>query len=93
MKYIRNNNFVLRNIMNKNMLFPIGQMTQEMQGAIILNDIATLIWNCMENYCDKENILKRVLSEYDVEESQAINDIDELLNLLCTNGLVYKSES
>ena len=78
--------------MDKKMLFPIGTSTQEMQGTIIFNEIAALVWEQMSEYVTKEHLVETIVNEYDVSYETAETDIDALLETLLSNSLISCDE-
>ena len=92
MRYRRNNGYILRSVMNKNMLFPIGTSTQEMQGTIIFNEIAAFVWNQMDEFVTKEHLVGTIVNEYDVSYESAETDVDALLNTLLSYSLISCDE-
>ena len=92
MKYRRSEKYVQRTIMNKKMLFPIGEETKKYQGTIVLNDIASLIWDLMDDYVDENYIVKKILEMYDVSQEQAKQDVSLLLDSFKEHFLVIEKE-
>jgi hypothetical protein len=92
-EYKRNDMYILRIIMGKYMLFPVNEHTQNFQGAVLLNDIAVLLWNEMEHYVTKTVLLNKIVTEYDVEVSQAEADLQSLLDMLVLYSIVEECDT
>ena len=75
MKYIRNNNFVHRNLMGKDMLFPIGKVQNNFQGAVLLDEVSLFIWNSLSEKKELSIIAIEVSRDFDVDYNTALNDI------------------
>ncbi|WP_195928872.1 PqqD family protein [Clostridium sp. 1001270J_160509_D11] len=72
--------FVKREIMGDCILVPIGQ--NEFNGLITLNNMASFIWDNIESSKDEEDLLQKILDEYEVEREVANADLDEFLQTL-----------
>lgn len=81
--------FVLRKIGPQYMAVPFGAMTQSIKGMISLTESAYLLWQAMDNGVDtKEALVARLLEEYDVEEEDAVKDVEEFLAFLNEIGVM-----
>ena len=47
-----------------------------------------MIWHCLEQGMDREQILAAMLEEYEVDRPTAEADLDELLQGFCRAGLL-----
>lgn len=74
--------FVHREIVGENLLIPVGESSTSFNGIITMNDIATFIWNNIEESETEDDLLKKILSEYEVDEKTAKEDMEEFLNIL-----------
>ena len=72
--------FVLRNVLDEYLLMPTGDILQNSQGMIILNEVSADIWKIIEKPCDVEDIIHSMLEIYDVSEDQLRHDVLETLN-------------
>jgi len=54
----------------------------------LLNEIGTRIWQLIERKIDFENLVKKLLSEYDVESEKLRADLKEFIEELKTKGLI-----
>lgn len=80
-----NKAFVLRKIYGKNILMPV-RSNQASQDPILLNDVATLIWEEVERNSQRENVIDAIIKIYglslDSPEVIAINSfIDQLTEM------------
>ena len=74
--------FVLRNIVGETILVPIGQNNEAFNGLISINELGKFIWENIESAKDKEELLQRILDEYEVDKDIAKDDLDEFLGKL-----------
>ena len=80
--------FVLRNIVGETILVPIGQNNEAFNGLITINELGKFIWQNIESAKDEEELLQRILDEYEVEKDVAKADLDEFLDILRKNEIV-----
>jgi len=71
--------FVLKNILDEWIAMPTGANIRDFEGAIVLNEVSAHIWRQLEKPVSRDDLLKSVLDEYDVDEQTAAADLDELL--------------
>ena len=74
--------FVLRNIVGETILVPIGQNNEAFNGLISINELGKFIWENIESAKDEEELLQRILDEYEVDKDIAKADLDEFLGKL-----------
>lgn len=80
-------NFVLRRIPEMNLVMPTGENINTYKGALLLNDTAALIYECLAEGLDKQAILDRLTDTYDVTAEKALADIDKTFALLVEGGV------
>ena len=71
--------FILRNVVDEHILMPTGDNIGKFNGTVLLNDVAAFVWEKLQNPLSKEDLLKAVLDEFEVEENAAEADLDALL--------------
>lgn len=74
--------FVLRNIVGETILVPIGQNNEAFNGLITINELGKFIWENIESSKDEDELLQKILDEYEVEKEVAKADLDEFLQTL-----------
>lgn len=82
--------FVLRNVVDEFIVMPTGDNIAKFEGAVVLNEVSAFIFRQLENAVSREDILSAVLNEYDVDETQAANDLDALLAQFESMGILEK---
>ena len=85
--------FILREIAGDYVLVPTGAATQEFNGLITLTETAKFIWVNVEKVDSFEEMVARILEEFDVDKETATRDavlfIDQLVKagfLKCTKA-------
>ena len=83
-----NKNFILRNIAGESILVATGSATQDFNGMITLNEVATFILENIDE-CEREEVLvEKVLEEFEIDEETARSDVREFLNQAIKFGIV-----
>ena len=71
--------FVLREIAGDLLLVPAGQTALDLNGMIILNEVGGEVWKLLPEVADEEELISRLLEEYDVQEEVLLQDVDSFL--------------
>ena len=83
-----NKDFILRNIAGESILVATGSATQDFNGMITLNEVATFILENIDE-CETEQVLvEKVLEEFEIDEETAKNDVREFLDQAIKFGIV-----
>ena len=80
--------FILRDIAGDYVLVPTGETTQDFNGLITLTDTAKFIWENIEKVDSLEEMIERILEEYEVDKKTAIKDAVPFINGLVKSGFV-----
>ena len=83
-----NPGFVLRNVVGEYVLMPTGDNISKFQGTVLLNEVSALVWEKLQSPVSKEDLLKAVLDEFEVEKAVASADLDVLLETLRGYNLI-----
>ena len=73
--------YLLRKVAGKNIVVSVGSDV-EFNGMLTLNDTGVFFWELLKNDITKEDMLEKVLGEYDVDSQTASEDIDEFLKII-----------
>ena len=85
-----NKDFILRNIAGESILVATGSATQDFNGMITLNEVATFILENIDE-CEREEVLVgKVLEEFEVDEETARSDMREFLDQAIKFGIILK---
>ena len=74
--------FVVRQIMDNIVAVPVGQTALRLNGMILLNDVSKVIWDCLEQETELEEIVTAVTDVFEVDPLVAQADILEFLDKL-----------
>ena len=82
--------FVLREIAGDYVIIPIGRTVLSFNGLITVNEIGAFLWNLLLEDVTKEDLVAKVLDEYEVDEETAREDIQEFLDTLVSGGILER---
>ena len=80
--------FIKRTVGGRNIAVAVGERCKDFDGMITLNDMASFIWDCLENDTTAEEIVKKVLKEYEVDKEKATEDVAAFIKTLKDAGLI-----
>lgn len=80
--------FIMRQIAGENMLIPTGETTQEFNGMITMSETAKFIWENVESCESLDELVQRILDEFDVDEELAHKDAAGLIGELVQAGIM-----
>ena len=80
--------FILRNVVDEHILMPTGDMIGTFNGTVLLNDVSAFVWEKLQNPVSREDLLKAILDEFEVEKAVAATDLDALLATLKEYGVI-----
>ncbi|MBQ3330457.1 MAG: PqqD family protein [Ruminococcus sp.] len=72
-------NFVLKKIGGSYMVVPVRTRAVDFSGIIKLSESGAFLWKILEKGADREELIARILEEYEVDEATAAADIDRFL--------------
>ena len=84
--YQRNDDYIYRRIVNETILVPIHQDVSEMEGIYAMNDVASYLWDCLENPATRKELTAALLEEYDASPETIAHDLDRFLDDLLIIG-------
>ena len=71
--------FILRNVAGSDVVVPIGQATLDFNGMMNLNETGAFLFNKMIEGTTREDLIKDLTNEYDVDEETATKDVDAFI--------------
>lgn len=80
--------FILRDIAGECVLVPTGATTQEFNGLITMSETAKFIWENIEKVDSLEEMVQKILDEYEIDEETAKKDAVGFISQLLANGFV-----
>lgn len=72
--------FIIREVVGEIILVPVGEGA--LNGLITINKVGRYIWENIESVSDEDELLNKILSEYEVDEKTAKADMEEFLEVL-----------
>ena len=80
--------FVLRDIAGDLLLIPAGKAALDLNGMLTLNEGGGEIWRLLPEVKDEEELGRRLLELYEVEESERRKDVADFLDSLRKLGIL-----
>lgn len=74
--------FVLRNVVDEYILMPTGDNIGKFNGTVLLNAVSAFVWEKLQNPMSRDDLLKEILDEFEVDRATASADLDILLQTL-----------
>lgn len=73
---------VKRSIAGDVLLVPIGSASAELKGLLTLNETASDIWDLLPSCDSEQELVARMLEQYDVDEAILRADVEDFLTRL-----------
>ena len=80
--------FVLREIAGDILLVPAGKTALDLNGMLTLNEVGAEIWKMLPEVQSEEEIVERLLRDYDADPAQVRGDVSEFLERLQELGIL-----
>lgn len=80
--------FILREIAGDFVLVPTGNTAMEFNGLIAINEIGAFLWKNLQSEITREQLVQKVLEEYEIDSETVKKDVDEFLSKLVNAGIV-----
>lgn len=77
-----------RQIAGDTFLVPLGKQVYDSNGLFFLTEVGAFIWDLLPQLQSKEDLVKAILEEYDVEEAVAKADVDSFFEKLKTLEII-----
>lgn len=74
--------FVLRKVADFYVVVPVNSLTLDFNGVINLNETGAFLFEQLQKGIEKEELVEKMLDEYDVTREKASADIDLFINKL-----------
>lgn len=88
--YRHDPNIVSRLIAGEIILVPIRKNVGDMESIYTLNETAARIWELIDGQRSAAEVLEQILSEFDIDPTEAEHDLTELLQDLSGIGALVK---
>ncbi|MCD7809256.1 MAG: PqqD family protein, partial [Erysipelotrichaceae bacterium] len=76
----KNKEFIMRQIADEYILVPTGNTTEDFNGIISMSQTGAYIYEHIEECSSFDELVKKMLDLYDVDEEILVSDINEFLN-------------
>ena len=80
--------FQIVQMANDYMLVPIGDQIDSFNGTVILNEVSAFILNQLKEDLEKEDLVERLVMEFDVESATAREDVDVAVEKMKQIGIL-----
>ena len=80
--------FILREVAGSFIVVAVGEAVKGFNGIINLNETGAVLWKTLEKGATKEQLVKALLAEYDVDETTAEKDVSAFIEKLQEAKLV-----
>lgn len=80
--------FILREIAGDFVLVPTGNTAMEFNGLIAINEIGAFLWKNLQSEITREQLVQKVLEEYEIDSETVKKDVDQFLSKLVNAGIV-----
>lgn len=71
--------FVLRKVADSYVVVPVNSLTLNFNGIINLNETGAFLFELLQRGAEREELIAKMLEEYDVEPQRAASDIDKFI--------------
>lgn len=80
--------FIIREVAGSFVVVAVGSAAKEFGGIINLNETGAFLWKALEKGATAEELVSKLLEEYEVDEATARADVDAFVKKLQENQLV-----
>lgn len=80
--------YLLKDLNEEKVLIPIGQTAIDMSSVVTLNDTAFFIYKAVQVGLDKNQIVEKMIQEYEIDAKTAEEDLVELINNFTKLGII-----
>ncbi len=74
--------FYIKEVAGLNVVVATGEAAEDMNAMINLNESAAFLWKQLENDTTKEELIKKLTEEYDVDYEKASISVDKFISKL-----------
>ena len=79
---------IKREIAGDTILVPVGKTVLDSNGLFVLNELGAFIWELIPNVDTEEEICKAVLTEYEAQPQEVVQDVKAFLEKLEQLGII-----
>ena len=78
--------FMLRNVADMNIVVPVSQNALDFKSMLSLNETGAFLWQLLKQDIPEEELVQKLMDEYEVDEDNAERDIREFLDEIRETG-------
>ena len=93
MQYVRSESVVSRVIAGETLIIPVRKGVGDLASIYSLNQVATVIWQAIQQPRHREEIAVAIAQEFAIEPHQVERDVDTFLDEMHSAGLVTAVEA
>ena len=82
--------FMLRKLGTDYAAVAMGSARKNFNGLIRMNETGKVLWDSLQTECTEEELIQKLLSEYDVSREEAKKDIEEFTSGLRKAGILVQ---
>lgn len=79
---------VVRKMNDSYVAVAVGDLVNEFNGLVRLNETAYFVFNLLKEEQTKEDLIEALTKEYNVDSERISNDLDKMLNIFRENELL-----
>ena len=80
--------FVVREIAGQSVVVALGAASKSFNGIIKLNETGRVMWDILAQGAEKDDVVSKILSEYDVDRATVEKDFDSFVTTLKENNIL-----
>lgn len=77
-----------RQLAGDNILVPGGNAVLDLNGLFVMTETGAFIWRVLPDAETEDDVVNKMLEEYDVDKETAQQDVKEFLDRLRTYGII-----
>jgi hypothetical protein len=93
MQYVRSESVVSRVIAGETLIIPVRKGVADLASIYSLNQVATVIWQAIQQPRRREEIVAAIAQEFVIEPHQVERDVEIFLDDMHAAGLIAPVES
>ena len=79
--------FVIREVAGKSVAISLNPALS-FHGMLSLNSTARFLWDRLSEGAEREDLYCALMEEYDIEREVAVRDVDAIVDMLISHGIV-----
>lgn len=84
--------YIIRTVADETLLVPVGETAKDFNGMITFRGIGAFIWNNIELVESLDELVAKIIDEYEIDEKTAKIDAHEFVGKLLKAGMIGYSQ-